>query len=685
MKILGNNLLSSIIIFLFINFFIFPTGSFSQNNNVGIGTLTPAPSALLDVDANPANNKGVLIPRMTAVQRLAIQAPANSLLVFDTDSACFFYWNAISTSWKSLCSNGSGGSGGSGITGATGSTGSTGVIGSTGAGGSAGLTGTTGSTGLTGTIGTTGATGADLGTHWKLTGNAGTIAGTNFIGTTDASDLVVATNSIEKVRVTSSGNVGIGTATPDASASLDINSGSGNNQGLLIPRLTTVQRNAIASPALSLFIFNTTTNCFEAYVGGAWYSVSCPPACTPPADPIANAASGIGCISFTANWSASIGATSYFLDVATDAGFTSLVTGFNNFNVGNLTSYNITGLTGGTTYYYRLRAATTCSSGNSGAITVNTTNTAPATPGPITGPSPVTFGTTGVVYSITPVAGATTYTWTVPSCATITSGQGTTSITVSYSSAPTLLYTTPGTFTCDCITAANIIVIGGGGGGGNNGYGGGGGGGYSSGSFSGLTGTALTVIVGDGGLTGWGGTAGGTSSVDALISATGGAGGYQSGNVSFGGSGGSGSGGSINRTGGIGGAGQFTYNGGGGGGAGGSASNGTNGGTPPIFYPTAGWDGPTNYGPGGIGGGGYAGNGGRGSCFNTYPTNIPATAATNYGGGGGGGNGNSGAASAGAGGVVELSSVTYGGIISVTAGNSCGTSAASIKAITMTP
>jgi hypothetical protein len=60
----------------------------------------------------------------------------------------------------------------------------------------------------------------------------------------------------------------------DNSAILDISSTS---QGLLIPRLTTVQRDNIASPAISLLIFNTTTNCFEAYVNGQWYSLSCPP------------------------------------------------------------------------------------------------------------------------------------------------------------------------------------------------------------------------------------------------------------------------------------------------------------------------------------------------------------------------------------------------------------------------
>lgn len=120
----------------------------AQNNNVGIGTLTPVPSALLDIDASPANNKGVLVPRMTANQRLAILSPANSLLVFDTDSACFFYWNAINASWKSLC------------TGATGAIGITGAIGTT---GSIGVTGAIGVTGITGSVGQTGATGPSAG------------------------------------------------------------------------------------------------------------------------------------------------------------------------------------------------------------------------------------------------------------------------------------------------------------------------------------------------------------------------------------------------------------------------------------------------------------------------------------------------------------------------------------------
>lgn len=50
---------------------------------------------------------------------------------------------------------------------------------------------------------------------WSLLGNSGTNAGTNFIGTTDAVDFVTRTNNTERMRVTSGGNVGIGTGAPD--------------------------------------------------------------------------------------------------------------------------------------------------------------------------------------------------------------------------------------------------------------------------------------------------------------------------------------------------------------------------------------------------------------------------------------------------------------------------------------
>ena len=61
--------------------------------------------------------------------------------------------------------------------------------------------------------------------------------------------------------------VGIGTTSPNASAVLDLTS---TNQGVLPPRLTTTQRNAISSPATGLTIYNTTLNCIEYFNGTGW-------------------------------------------------------------------------------------------------------------------------------------------------------------------------------------------------------------------------------------------------------------------------------------------------------------------------------------------------------------------------------------------------------------------------------
>lgn len=61
--------------------------------------------------------------------------------------------------------------------------------------------------------------------------------------------------------------VGIGTTTPDPSAALDI---SAADKGFLMPRMTTVQREAIANPATSLSVFDTDTNTFWSYVNASW-------------------------------------------------------------------------------------------------------------------------------------------------------------------------------------------------------------------------------------------------------------------------------------------------------------------------------------------------------------------------------------------------------------------------------
>lgn len=63
--------------------------------------------------------------------------------------------------------------------------------------------------------------------------------------------------------------VGIGTTTPNASSILDVSS---TTAGFLPPRMTTVQRDAIVSPAVGLIIYNTTINCVEWWTGSYWYN-----------------------------------------------------------------------------------------------------------------------------------------------------------------------------------------------------------------------------------------------------------------------------------------------------------------------------------------------------------------------------------------------------------------------------
>ena len=133
---------------------------------VGSSPTIINPSAALEVESS---SKGVLLPRVAltgTTDVTTILSPTASMLVYNTATAGtapnnvtpgYYYWSGAA--WTRF---------------------------------------------------TTGTPSAD----WTLTGNAGSVAGTNFMGTTDAVDFVTKTNNIERLRVTSAGNVGIGTTTP---------------------------------------------------------------------------------------------------------------------------------------------------------------------------------------------------------------------------------------------------------------------------------------------------------------------------------------------------------------------------------------------------------------------------------------------------------------------------------------
>ncbi len=133
-----------------VTLFIMCSLSYSQ---VGIGTTTPDPSAILDITTT---EKGLLIPRMTLTEKNAIPSPATGLLVYQTDGTTgFWYYNGAS--WTTFTSSG-----------------------------------------------------------WSLTGDVGTNPTINFLGTTDNQDFVIATNNTERIRFQADGDIGIGENNPSS-------------------------------------------------------------------------------------------------------------------------------------------------------------------------------------------------------------------------------------------------------------------------------------------------------------------------------------------------------------------------------------------------------------------------------------------------------------------------------------
>ena len=136
-------------------------------NNVGIGTLTPHPSAILELQST---DKGLLAPRLTTAQRLAIPAPANGLLVYDTNLLCYYYYDSVSATWLSLC-----------------------------------------------TPGPPGPTGPPALNAWFLLGNNGTNPATNFVGNIDNQPINFRTNNLTRFRIPIADQVH---AVPDGTAAL---------------------------------------------------------------------------------------------------------------------------------------------------------------------------------------------------------------------------------------------------------------------------------------------------------------------------------------------------------------------------------------------------------------------------------------------------------------------------------
>lgn len=215
----------------------------AAQNNVGIGTNTPDPNAILHLQSN---SKGLLIPKLDAAERTALGASLNAtnqgLLVFGPDTNQFWYWDG--TQWVPFPlppvagptgptgpqgTNGTNGNdGATGPTGATGDTGPQGIAGPTGAQGIQGITGPTGVTGPTGNgSSNTSATYNPDGTFsvvdgagtvssanqaWLVGGNTGPAS--NNLGQTGNAPLVFITNNQNRMSVEANGDIFVAGSKP---------------------------------------------------------------------------------------------------------------------------------------------------------------------------------------------------------------------------------------------------------------------------------------------------------------------------------------------------------------------------------------------------------------------------------------------------------------------------------------
>ncbi len=100
-----------------------------------------------------------------------------------------------------------------------------------------------------------------------------------------------------------------------------------------------------------------------------------------PQTPVATTSSDITDNSFTVNWLPVATAVSYFIDISTTDDFSTFVSGYENLDVGNVLSKNITGLNNAVSYYFRVRAYDgVCTSDNSNTILTSTLKLCPDEP-----------------------------------------------------------------------------------------------------------------------------------------------------------------------------------------------------------------------------------------------------------------------------------------------------------------
>ena len=244
---------------------------------VGIGTTSPSSGAMLDINSTTS---GLLIPRMTQVQRNAIGSPTTGLLIYQTDNTPgFYYYNG--SAWTTMGSDNLGNHiatqniqlNGEWLSGDGGDEGvfiePAGDVG-------IGISDPKETLHVhqnDGTASYTQYSNNDTGAGHLTDGLVVGIAADETANITyrESSDLILGTGNLPRLTIHADGDVAIGTANANASAIVDISS---VDKGFLIPRMSEAAKNGITSPTKGLLIFqNTGAEGFYYYNGSAWVTM----------------------------------------------------------------------------------------------------------------------------------------------------------------------------------------------------------------------------------------------------------------------------------------------------------------------------------------------------------------------------------------------------------------------------